>query len=96
VEERFDLIELGRVIHEERFRREAKENQIARMKIDLFSKEGYVHETQFSKKVIKEHKTQPLFYACYLKHVLGFDRIRAQWTRPTSCRRDGEKTTRKP
>jgi CRISPR-associated exonuclease Cas4 len=76
LESQSELVELGRLIHEESFKREDKEIRIAGMVIDFISKDGYVHETKSSKTVKKEHRYQPLFYAYYLKRILGYENIK--------------------
>lgn len=76
MEENAESVELGRLVHEESFPREAKEIRVAGMSIDFISKDGYVHETKSSKKLKTEHKFQPLFYAYYLRYYLGYENIK--------------------
>lgn len=73
--EGFEVVELGKLIHEEMYEGELKEIRVGSMVIDFISKDGFVHETKSSKKIKKEHESQPLFYAYYLKEILGFDHI---------------------
>ncbi|MBA4493254.1 CRISPR-associated protein Cas4 [Paenactinomyces guangxiensis] len=75
MEEGFESVELGRLIHEETFEREEKEIRIGGFVIDFISEDGFIHETKSSKQVKQEHESQPLFYAYYLKNILGFDHI---------------------
>jgi CRISPR-associated exonuclease Cas4 len=75
MEDGFERIELGRLIHEETFARQEKEIRIGGSMIDWISDDGYIHETKSSKKMKKEHETQPLYYAYYLRK-LGFEHIR--------------------
>ncbi|SEN02658.1 CRISPR-associated protein Cas4 [Lihuaxuella thermophila] len=76
LEENFESVELGRLIHDEYYQREDKEIRVDGMLIDFISRDGYVHETKSSKKPKKEHEIQPLFYAYYLKHILGYEQIK--------------------
>lgn len=76
MEEHSESVELGRLLHETSFQREEKEIRIAGMLIDFISKDGYVHETKSSKTPKPEHHLQPLFYAYYLHHVLGYENIK--------------------
>lgn len=71
-----EAVELGKLIHEETFKDEKKEIQISGFKIDFVHKDGYVHETKSSKTIKSEHPMQPLFYAYYLRFVMGFESIR--------------------
>lgn len=76
MEENAESVELGRLLHEETFLREAKEIRVAGMLIDFISKDGYIHETKSSKRLKQEHKYQPLFYAYYLRYILGYENIK--------------------
>lgn len=68
-------VELGKFIHEETYKNEKKEIQIGGFKIDFIHKDGYVHETKSSKTIKSKHQSQPLFYAYYLRYVMGFEHI---------------------
>lgn len=74
LEDGFEAVELGKILHEESYQREKKEIKIDGFVIDHIAK-GYVHETKSSKTIKSEHETQPLYYAYVLRVRKGFDSI---------------------
>ncbi|MEM4312119.1 MAG: CRISPR-associated protein Cas4 [Nitrososphaerales archaeon] len=72
-EEEYDLVLLGKLLHEHYYQRELKEIQIGRIKIDFFGKKGEVHEIKRSRKIENAHTHQLLYYLYYIKKVVGID-----------------------
>ncbi len=68
MEQTSDLVYLGSLVHEESYKRELKEVMIDnRIKIDFFKKTLEIHEIKKSKKLVKPHLYQLLYYLYYLK-----------------------------
>ena len=67
-------VELGKFIHEETYTN-IKRSKLAGLRPDFIHKDGYVHETKSSKTIKSKHQSQPLFYAYYLRYMMGFEHI---------------------
>jgi CRISPR-associated exonuclease Cas4 len=64
-----DLVLLGRLLHEHRYKRKVKEVSIGRIKIDFVEGKGEIHEIKRSRKIENAHIYQLLYYLFYLKRV---------------------------
>jgi CRISPR-associated exonuclease Cas4 len=65
-----DLVLLGKLLHEEGYRRKFKEVNIGRVKIDFLERgKGEIHEIKRSKRLEKAHLFQLLYYLYYLKKI---------------------------
>lgn len=73
MEEGFEAVEMGALLHEQSYKREQKELSIAGFKVDFISRDGYVHETKSSKRTKTVHLYQPMFYVYYLNEQLGYN-----------------------
>ncbi len=73
LEEDSDLVLLGKLLHERSYKRELKEVQIGRIKIDFIEGKGEIHEIKRSRKIEKAHVYQLLYYQYYLKNYAGLN-----------------------
>jgi len=65
-----DLVLLGKLLHEEGYRRKFKEISIGRVKIDFIERgKGEIHEIKRSRRLEKAHLFQLLYYVYYLKQI---------------------------
>jgi CRISPR-associated exonuclease Cas4 len=65
-----DLVLLGKLLHEEGYRRKFKEVSIGRVKIDFLERgKGEIHEVKRSRRLEKAHLFQLLYYLYYLKKI---------------------------
>lgn len=62
-----EVVELGKVIHENSYAREKKEVSIGPIKIDFIGSDGIVREIKKSSKMEKAHVWQLKYYLYYLK-----------------------------
>jgi len=72
MEEKSDLVLLGKLLHETGYKRKFKEISIGRVKLDFLERGCEVHEVKRSRRVEKAHIYQLLYYLYYLKR-LGVD-----------------------
>ena len=72
MEEKSDLVLLGKLLHETGYKRKFKEISIGRVKLDFLERGCEVHEVKRSRRVEKAHVYQLLYYLYYLKR-LGVD-----------------------
>ncbi|MCP8321522.1 MAG: CRISPR-associated protein Cas4 [archaeon] len=68
-----DLVLLGKLLHERRYKRKLKEVQIGRIKIDFIEGKGEIHEIKRSRKIENAHVYQLLYYQYYLKNYAGLN-----------------------
>jgi len=62
-----DLVSIGKLVHEEGYKRKFKEVEIERIKIDFLERGGVeVHEVKKSRRIEKAHRLQLLYYLYYL------------------------------
>lgn len=65
-----DLVLLGKLLHEEGYRRKFKEVSIGRVKIDFVELgKGEIHEVKRSRRLEKAHLFQLLYYLYYLRKI---------------------------
>lgn len=70
MEHRSELVDIGRQVHEETYRRKRKEIELDGIKIDFFEKnKATVHEIKKSKAVEISHIRQLQYYLWYLKEI---------------------------
>lgn len=69
MEHESDLVEMGRIITEEAYKREKKEIQIGRIKIDFYRKSLEIHEVKKSSKFKEASRWQLLYYLYVLKKL---------------------------
>ena len=62
-----ELVEIGRLIHENSYAREKKEISIGPVKIDFIGSDGIVREIKKSAKMEKAHEWQLKYYLFYLE-----------------------------
>jgi CRISPR-associated exonuclease Cas4 len=62
-----DLVHLGKLLHENKYKRKLKEVSIGNIKIDFIEKKNEIHEVKRSRKIENAHKFQLLYYLYYLK-----------------------------
>ncbi len=74
MESNSELVELGKILHEDSYQREKKEIEIGPIKIDFFDNEGIIHEIKKSPKMEKAHIWQLKYYIYYLRN-LGIDNL---------------------
>lgn len=72
-----ELVELGKLLHENSYRREKKEIQIGPIKIDFIRRDGVIHEIKKTPSVEKAHAWQVKYYIWYLKQ-LGVENLRGE------------------
>jgi len=72
MEEKSDLVLLGKLLHETGYKRKFKEVSLGRIKIDFLEHGTEVHEIKRSRRIEKAHLYQILYYLYYLKS-LGVD-----------------------
>jgi CRISPR-associated exonuclease Cas4 len=76
-----ELVELGKLIHEESYKREKKEIQIGSIKIDFIGSNGVIHEVKKTPSVEKAHIWQLKYYLYYLAK-LGVKNVRGMLNYP--------------
>jgi len=69
MEEKSDLVLLGKLLHETGYKRKFKEVSIGRVKIDFLERCGEIHEIKRSRRMEKAHLFQLLYYLYYLKRL---------------------------
>ena len=67
MENNSDLVQLGRHIHEESYKKSKKEILIDSIKIDFIKNKNEIHEVKKSMKMQKAHRYQLLYYLYELK-----------------------------
>jgi len=69
MEQNSDTVAIGKLIHEESYRRKKKEMKIGSINIDFIKRgdEVVLHEVKKSRKMEDSHKYQLLYYLFYLK-----------------------------
>lgn len=67
LEQESDLVEIGKMISEESYKRDKKELQIGRIKIDFYRKSLEIHEVKKSSKFKEASRWQLLYYLYVLK-----------------------------
>jgi CRISPR-associated exonuclease Cas4 len=72
MEEKSDVVLLGKLLHETGYKRKFKEVSIGRIKLDFLERGCEIHEVKRSRRVEKAHVFQLLYYLYYLKR-LGVD-----------------------
>lgn len=72
-----EIVDLGRLVHEESYDREQKEISIGRIKIDFSTGDGVVHEVKYGRSIEDAHRFQVLYYLYYLKQM-GVDHVQGQ------------------
>jgi len=72
-----ELVELGKLLHENSYKREHKEIQIGPIKIDFIGRDGVIHEIKKTPSVEESHAWQLKYYIWYLKQ-LGVPNIRGE------------------
>lgn len=77
MEQNSELVELGKLLHENTYKREKKEIQIGPIKIDFMGKDGVIHEIKKTPSVEKAHIWQVKYYIWYLKK-LGVENLRGE------------------
>ncbi len=73
MEKESELVKLGKILHEERYRKRLKEIQLDRIKLDFIENGNEIHEIKRSKKMENAHLFQLLYYIYYMK--TNFDLI---------------------
>lgn len=69
MEQTSDLVEIGKVIAEESYKRDKKEIQIGRIKIDFYRKNLEIHEVKKSSKFKEASRWQLIYYLYVLKKL---------------------------
>ncbi|MBZ4655790.1 MAG: CRISPR-associated protein Cas4 [Thermoanaerobacter sp.] len=65
-----ELVEIGKTIHENSYKRKKKEIELEGIKIDFFDKnKGIIHEVKKSKQIEKSHIWQLKFYLLHFKKI---------------------------
>ena len=69
-----DLVLLGKLLHENRYKRKSfKEVDIERIKIDFIEKSREIHEVKRSRKIENAHIYQLLYYLYFLKKTANVE-----------------------
>jgi len=82
-----EMVDLGRLTHEESFQRERTEIAIGRIRIDFSSGDGVIHEVKHGKSIEDAHRFQLLYYLYYLKQM-GVDDVRGELHYPKLRRKE--------
>lgn len=69
MEHNSDLVKIGKIVSEETFKRNKKEIQIGRIKIDFYRKNLEIHEVKKSSKFKEASKWQLIYYLYVLKKL---------------------------
>src|SRR4030042_6227007 len=69
MEEKSDVVLLGKLLHETGYKRKFKEISIGRVKIDFLEHGTEVHEIKRSRRIEKAHIYQLRYYLYYLKSL---------------------------
>lgn len=69
MEQNSELVSLGKLLHEDSYKRQNKEIQIGPIKIDFIGKDGIIHEIKKSNKMERAHIWQVKYYIYYLKKL---------------------------
>lgn len=77
MEHNSELVELGKLLHEDSYKRENKEIQIGPIKIDFIGKDGVIHEVKKTPSMEEAHIWQVKYYIWYLKN-LGIKNLRGE------------------
>lgn len=77
MEQNSELVSLGKLLHENSYKREKKEIQIGPIKIDFIGKDGVIHEIKKTPSVEKAHAWQVKYYIWFLKQ-LGVENIKGE------------------
>ena len=81
MEQTSELVELGKLIHEESYIREKKEIEIGPIKIDFIGSDGIIHEIKKTPSVEEAHIWQLKYYLYYLNN-LGVNNIKGMINYP--------------
>jgi len=81
MEQNSELVALGKLLHEDSYKREKKEIQIGPIKIDFIGKNGVVHEIKKTPSIEEAHIWQVKYYLWYLKN-LGVENVRGELNYP--------------
>ncbi|MCM8787736.1 MAG: CRISPR-associated protein Cas4 [Candidatus Omnitrophica bacterium] len=74
MEKESDLVEIGKIITQESYKRDKKEIQIGRIKIDFYRKKLQIHEVKKSSK-FKDASRWQLLYYLYILKKLGINAV---------------------
>lgn len=69
MEHNSELVEIGKIITSESYKRDKKEIQIGRIKIDFYRKNLEIHEVKKSSKFIEASRWQLIYYLYVLKKL---------------------------
>jgi CRISPR-associated exonuclease Cas4 len=92
MEQNSELVALGKLLHENSYKRENKEIQIGPIKIDFIGKNGIIHEIKKTPSVEEAHLWQVKYYIWYLKN-LGVENVRGEIDYPKLKKRTEVKLT---
>lgn len=81
MEQNSELVELGRLIHENSYKKEKKEILMGPVKIDFIGRNGVVHEVKKTPSVEDAHIWQLKYYLFYLKNM-GIDNVKGMLNYP--------------
>ena len=81
MEHNSELVALGKLLHENSYKRENKEIQIGPIKIDFIGRDGIIHEVKKTPSIEEAHLWQVKYYIWYLKN-LGVKNIRGELDYP--------------
>lgn len=62
-----DLVKLGDLLHQERYKKKLKEIQLERVKLDFIENGNEIHEIKKSRKLETAHMYQLLYYLYFMK-----------------------------
>lgn len=77
MEQNSELVALGKLLHENSYKRENKEIQIGPIKIDFIGRNGIIHEIKKTPSVEEAHLWQVKYYIWYLKN-LGVENVKGE------------------
>ncbi len=77
MEQNSELVALGKLLHENSYKREDKEVQIGPIKIDFIGKDRVIHEVKKTPSIEEAHTWQLKYYLWYLKQ-LGVENLKGE------------------
>ncbi len=77
MEQNSELVALGKLLHENSYKREEKEVQIGPIKIDFIGKDRVIHEVKKTPSIEEAHTWQLKYYLWYLKQ-LGVENLKGE------------------
>ena len=77
MEQNSELVALGKLLHENSYKREDKEIQIGPIKIDFIGRDRIIHEVKKSPSIEEAHSWQVKYYIWYLKQ-LGVENLKGE------------------